>query len=81
MSSGPTLWSSLTEHLRLARRLRGLQIHFYPEKCTGVCNATPSARWVAGRPTAPAGWRFFMTLSGASPAVPACCNAHEMPSS
>jgi ferredoxin len=52
MSSGPTLWSSLTEHLRLARRLRGLQIHFYPEKCTGVwqCYAVcPVGCWTPDR--------------------------------
>ncbi len=31
-----SFWSSLAEHWRIARTLRGLQIHFYPEKCTGV---------------------------------------------
>jgi len=36
MSSEPTLWSSLTEHLQIARSLRGLQIHFDPDKCKGV---------------------------------------------
>jgi NAD-dependent dihydropyrimidine dehydrogenase PreA subunit len=36
MSSSPTIWSSLTEHLDLARSLRKLQIHFHPERCTGV---------------------------------------------
>ena len=36
MSTEPTLWSSLAEHWRIARRLRGLQIYFDPEKCTGV---------------------------------------------
>ena len=36
MSTQPTLWSSLKEHLRFARELRGLQIHFHPEKCKGV---------------------------------------------
>jgi NAD-dependent dihydropyrimidine dehydrogenase PreA subunit len=36
MSSEPTLRSSLTEHLRLARKLRTMHIYFHPEKCTGV---------------------------------------------
>ena len=36
MGSEPSLWSTLTEHLKLARELRGLRIHFYPERCTGV---------------------------------------------
>jgi NAD-dependent dihydropyrimidine dehydrogenase PreA subunit len=36
MSSEPSLWSTLTEHLRLARDLRGLRIRFAPERCTGV---------------------------------------------
>ena len=36
MTSRPTLWSSLLEHVELARRLRGLEIHFYPERCKGV---------------------------------------------
>jgi NAD-dependent dihydropyrimidine dehydrogenase PreA subunit len=36
MSDQPTLMSSLKEHLKLARELRNLQIHFYPEKCKGV---------------------------------------------
>jgi len=36
MPQEPTLWSSLLEHWHIARRLRGLQIHFYPERCTGV---------------------------------------------
>lgn len=36
MSNEPTLWSSLAEHWQIARRLRGLQIHFDSEKCTGV---------------------------------------------
>ena len=36
MSLHPTLRSSLKEHLRIARELRSLEIHFYPEKCKGV---------------------------------------------
>lgn len=36
MSDTPTLWSSLLEHWEIARTLRGLQIQFDPEKCTGV---------------------------------------------
>jgi NAD-dependent dihydropyrimidine dehydrogenase PreA subunit len=36
VGSRPMLWSSLAEQWRIARRLRGLQIHFYPEKCAGV---------------------------------------------
>ncbi len=30
------IWTSLAEHVRLARELRYLQIHFYPERCKGV---------------------------------------------
>ncbi len=30
------IWSSLFEHLRLARDLRRLRIYFYPERCKGV---------------------------------------------
>jgi NAD-dependent dihydropyrimidine dehydrogenase PreA subunit len=36
MSMQPTLRSSLTEHLKFARELRTLQIHFYPQKCKGI---------------------------------------------
>jgi NAD-dependent dihydropyrimidine dehydrogenase PreA subunit len=36
MSATPTLISSLKEHLQFARELRHLQIHFYPDKCTGT---------------------------------------------
>jgi len=36
MTSQPTLISSLKEHLKFARELRNLEIHFYPEKCKGV---------------------------------------------
>ena len=34
--SNPTLWSSLTEHLELARTLRKLEIHLDAEKCKGT---------------------------------------------
>ncbi|MBN2005695.1 MAG: ferredoxin family protein [Anaerolineae bacterium] len=36
MSTQPTLWSSLKDHLKFARELRTLEIHFYPEKCKGT---------------------------------------------
>jgi NAD-dependent dihydropyrimidine dehydrogenase PreA subunit len=36
MSSQPTLWSSLKEHLEIARTLRGLRLHFDPQRCVGV---------------------------------------------
>lgn len=36
MSESPTFWSSITEHLEIARKLRGLRIHFDPSKCKGV---------------------------------------------
>jgi hypothetical protein len=36
MSIQPTLKSSLLEHLKFARELRNLEIHYYPEKCKGV---------------------------------------------
>jgi ferredoxin len=36
MAMQPTLRSSLRDHLRFARKLRTLEIHFYPEKCKGV---------------------------------------------
>lgn len=36
MSDSPTLWSSLTEHLEIARQLRSLQIQFDSEKCAGT---------------------------------------------
>ena len=32
----PTLLSSMKEHLKLARELRHLKIHFSPEKCKGI---------------------------------------------
>ena len=34
-SAQPTFWSSLAEHWHLARKLRGLRIHFNAEKCAG----------------------------------------------
>lgn len=36
MSTEPTFWKTLAEHWQLARSLRHLQIHFDPERCTGV---------------------------------------------
>jgi NAD-dependent dihydropyrimidine dehydrogenase PreA subunit len=30
------MWTSLTEHLEIARKLRGLRIQFDPEKCVGT---------------------------------------------
>ena len=36
MSTKPTLLSSLKDHLKFARELRNLRIHFYPEKCKGI---------------------------------------------
>lgn len=36
MDTTPTLWHTITSHLQIARTLRGLQIHFDPERCTGA---------------------------------------------
>jgi NAD-dependent dihydropyrimidine dehydrogenase PreA subunit len=36
MRRDPTFWSSLAEHIQIARRLRGLQIYFKPDRCVGV---------------------------------------------
>jgi ferredoxin len=36
MAMQPTFRSSLKDHLKIARELRNLEIHFYPEKCKGV---------------------------------------------
>jgi NAD-dependent dihydropyrimidine dehydrogenase PreA subunit len=36
MGGNPSLRSTLLEHLKLARDLRGLTIRFHPEKCKGV---------------------------------------------
>ncbi len=32
----PDIWTSLAEHIRLAKELRYLRIYFYPERCKGV---------------------------------------------
>jgi NAD-dependent dihydropyrimidine dehydrogenase PreA subunit len=48
----PTLMSSLKEHLRFARELRYLKIHFYPERCKGVLqcyNVCPVGCWKPDR--------------------------------
>jgi NAD-dependent dihydropyrimidine dehydrogenase PreA subunit len=48
MATQPTLGSSLKEHLKFARELRSLAIHFHPEKCKGVwqCyNVCPVGCW------------------------------------
>jgi NAD-dependent dihydropyrimidine dehydrogenase PreA subunit len=34
--SEPSLWETLTEHLELARTLRGLEITLEPERCKGT---------------------------------------------
>ncbi len=36
MEKQPTIWSALGQHLEIARTLRGLEIRFNPERCTGV---------------------------------------------
>jgi NAD-dependent dihydropyrimidine dehydrogenase PreA subunit len=36
MSSQPTLWSSLMENLEIARTLRGLRLHYDPQRCAGI---------------------------------------------
>lgn len=36
MSENPRFWSSIAEHWQLARDLRSLRIHFYPQRCAGV---------------------------------------------
>ncbi|MEJ2011280.1 MAG: ferredoxin family protein [Anaerolineales bacterium] len=51
--ANPTLWSSLTEHLELARTLRKLQIHFDAEKCKGTWQCyevCPVGCWLPDRP-------------------------------
>jgi NAD-dependent dihydropyrimidine dehydrogenase PreA subunit len=48
MNMQPTLLSSLKVHLKFARELRGLNIHFDPQKCKGVwqCyNVCPVGCW------------------------------------
>jgi len=52
MNESPSLWSSLTEHLQIARNLRKMQIHFYPERCSGVWQCyevCPMGRWLPDR--------------------------------
>jgi len=61
MTSQPTLISSLKEHLKFARELRNLEIHFYPEKCKGVWQKS--------------GWSAFTIPSAASRAARVCCSA------
>jgi NAD-dependent dihydropyrimidine dehydrogenase PreA subunit len=49
MSGNPSLGSTLMEHLKLARELRGLKIRFDPEKCKGVrqcCEVCPVGCWI-----------------------------------
>jgi NAD-dependent dihydropyrimidine dehydrogenase PreA subunit len=36
MAENPTLFASLAEHLKLARELRYLKIHFDADKCKGT---------------------------------------------
>ncbi len=36
MSTQPNMWSSMLEHLELARTLRSLRIQFNPQKCIGA---------------------------------------------
>ncbi len=36
MNATPSLLSSLLEHWEIAKTLRHLEIHFDPDKCTGV---------------------------------------------
>ena len=48
MSTQPTLASSLKDHLKFARELRNLEIHFDRQKCKGVwqCyNVCPVGCW------------------------------------
>jgi NAD-dependent dihydropyrimidine dehydrogenase PreA subunit len=52
MNESPSLWSSLTEHLHIARTLRKLQIQLYPERCSGVWQCyevCPMGRWQPDR--------------------------------
>ncbi|MFN2197086.1 MAG: ferredoxin family protein [Anaerolineales bacterium] len=44
----PTFWSSITEHLEIAKKLRGLEIRLDTERCKGVwqCyNVCPVGCW------------------------------------
>ena len=36
MAESPSMFGLLKEHIDLARTLRVVQIHFYPERCKGV---------------------------------------------
>ncbi len=36
MPEQPSFWSTLGEHWEIARTLRKLEIHFDPDRCTGV---------------------------------------------
>ncbi|NIS82512.1 MAG: hypothetical protein GTO14_20415 [Anaerolineales bacterium] len=36
MAESPSIRSLIAEHWRLARTLRALKIHFYPQRCKGV---------------------------------------------
>jgi NAD-dependent dihydropyrimidine dehydrogenase PreA subunit len=48
MSMQPKLQSSLKDQIKIARELRRLKIHFYPDKCKGVwqCyNVCPVGCW------------------------------------
>ena len=36
MAKSPSMVDLLMEHIDLARRLRVIQIHFYPERCKGI---------------------------------------------
>lgn len=52
MSEDPGMWTSLTEHLEIAVKLRGLEIHFDAEKCKGVWQCTevcPVGCWTPDR--------------------------------
>jgi NAD-dependent dihydropyrimidine dehydrogenase PreA subunit len=54
MSTQPTLQSSLKEHLKFARELRNLKIHFDPERCKGMwqCyNVCPVGCWTPDKAT------------------------------
>jgi NAD-dependent dihydropyrimidine dehydrogenase PreA subunit len=36
MAGEPGVWASLTEHIEIATKLRGLEIHFDADRCKGV---------------------------------------------
>lgn len=53
MNQQPTAWTSLKEHLEIARKLRGLRIHFDPQKCIGAWQCyqvCPIGCWTPDRP-------------------------------